>query len=134
MLNKTVKFMQKALYEAEIALQKNCIPIGAVIVQNNKIVARAHNGNFWHAEILCIKQAQKKLQCNFLENCILFTTIKPCAMCYHASKLARIKHIIFGCDNEKTCLNEPEMIDGICENEAKKLMQTFFKKKREQTD
>jgi tRNA(adenine34) deaminase len=128
-MHKAIEFMKEALKEAQISKAKNNIPIGAIIVHQNQIIARAHNDSFWHAEILCIQNAQKKLG-NQLLNTTIFITVEPCPMCMHAIKLARIPHVIFGTENKNEPLPLPEIIGNICENDAKELMQNFFIQKR----
>ena len=126
--------MQAALDEAASALQNNCVPVGAIIVLNNEIIARAHNGpkhkKLDHAEILCINQALNSLQQPDLSKATIFVTVKPCAMCMHAIKLARIGNLVFGCSNNNEPLPKVEVIEGICESEAKALMKKFFEAKR----
>jgi len=124
-----VNFMKEALLEAKIAYENDYVPIGCVITHENEIVARGHNGPFWHAEILTIQKAQEKLG-KFLYNCQIFVTVQPCSMCLHAIKLARIAVLFYGAQNELEPLPEVEIIDGICEIEAKNLIQNFFKSKR----
>lgn len=127
---KIMEFMKIALKEGMLAMNAGNIPIGCVIVQDNEIISQAHNAEFWHAEILCIQAAQIKMQEKFLLNAVLFSTIKPCPMCTHAIKLARIPVVYFGADNQKDCLTEPAMIGCIYEQEAISMMQNFFKIKR----
>jgi len=129
--------MDKALIEANKAMQKKNIPVGAVIVKDNKIIARAHNNEFWHAEILCLQKAQKKMKSlgkpisvNQLIGSTIFVTMQPCAMCMHAIRLARINIVVFGASNIKESLPKIEIIEGVKENEAKKLLQHFFVEKR----
>lgn len=132
MLKQASKMMSAALKEAEKAFEKNCIPIGAVIIIDNKIIARAHNGSkenkIAHAEILCIQKALKK---NIdLTKATIFVTLEPCAMCMHAIRLARIKTVCFGASNSNEPLPQVEVIKGIKKDEALKLMREFFEKKR----
>jgi len=124
-----LKFMQIAINEANIALKKNHIPIGCAIIYQNQLIAKAHNSDFWHAEILCIQKAQKKLG-KFLFGSKIFCTIKPCPMCMHAIKLAKINTLIYGCDNEKIIDFKLEVISSVEEEICKNLMQKFFKNKR----
>ena len=133
--NSLNKFMSAALNEAKKAESKDQIPIGAVIEFNGKIIARAHNGAFWHAEILCLQKAEKKLgkfNNEKLTNicATMYVTVEPCTMCMHAIKLARISKVIFGAYNKNEPLPEPEIIGGVQEIACKKLMQQFFKQKR----
>lgn len=131
------QMMNEALIEAKKAMQKNNVPIGAIILKDNEIIARAHNNKFWHAEILCIQKAQKKmitlgkeLSATQLMGTTIFVTIEPCPMCIHAIKLARINLIVFGATNTRECLPEVEIVEGVKESEAKTLMKEFFVKKR----
>lgn len=124
-----MKFMHEALLQAKIAYENDCVPIGCVIVHENEIVAKSHNAEFWHAEIIAIQNAQKILG-KFLYNTQLFVTVQPCPMCAHAIKLARIPVVIYGAHNQNEPLPETEIIDGICEIEALQLMQSFFKNRR----
>lgn len=121
--------MQIALQEAEIANKKGYIPIGAALVFQNEIIATAHNEEFWHAEILCIQKAQSIIG-KYLENTTMFITIEPCKMCMHALRLARVRTVVFGAANQNEPLPPIETVSCICENEAKKLMQEFFEKRR----
>lgn len=123
--------MKLAIQEAKIAAMKNCVPVGAVLISENEFVAKAHNGEFWHAEILCIQKAQKSLGIK-LTKATLFVTIEPCTMCMHAIKLSRIKTVVFGADNKNEPLPSPEVIGGICEDEAKLIMKEFFCVKRQE--
>jgi tRNA(adenine34) deaminase len=124
-------FMKESIIEAKIAMRENTIPIGCVIVFENKIIARAHNGVFWHAEILCIQEAQKTLGSNNLTGCSIFITLKPCPMCLYAIQLSKIERIVYGCDNEKIINFKTELIN--LDNETcKNLMKEGFKKIREE--
>lgn len=86
---------------AQSALQKNEIPIAAVIVHNNEILSSAHNQTVFsynpcaHAELLAISAATEKIKSTHLINCDLYTTLEPCLMCYQAAKIARIRYIYF---------------------------------------
>ena len=123
--------MNAALKEARKASKKDYVPVGAMLQLNGKIIARAHNEKFWHAEILCIQKAVKKFgDSNALANATMFVTVEPCAMCMYAIRLARIGKVIFGAYNKNKPLPEPEKIGGINELEAKTLIQEFFQKKR----
>lgn len=96
------KFMELAYKEAIKAKNKDEVPIGAVIVKNGKVIARAHNikeknnDPMGHAEILCIKKACKKVNDWFLKDCELYVTLEPCVMCVGAIINARIKKVYYG--------------------------------------
>lgn len=100
-------FMKKAFREAEKAFNKNEIPVGAVIVENNKIIARAHNNrdNYSivtaHAEIIAVEKANKKKNNWRLLECTIYSTLKPCEMCMEVLKKAKIKQIIYAADQKK---------------------------------
>ena len=141
--------MKSALEEAQKAYEKLEVPIGAVIVCNGEIIARAHNTReasnqaINHAEILAIKQANEVLQSWRLDSCILYVTIEPCPMCAGAILQSRIKKVVYGAPDlkagaHKSKLNlfdikfnhKTEIISGVMEEEAKDLMQSFFQKLR----
>lgn len=140
------KYMVAALKEANKALKKGEVPIGAVIVKNDKIISRAHNMkenkniSTYHAEILAIQKACKKLKNWRLNGCTMYVTVEPCAMCCGAIKESRISTLVYGTKNENTGFVKSKniffekdkmiIIDGIYEKECKKIIQEFFKKKR----
>lgn len=101
------KYMYEALKEAKKAYKKNEVPVGAVIVKNGEIIARAHNlreikeNAIAHAEILCIQKACKKLKSWRLEDTQLYVTLEPCAMCSGALSQARIGKVVFGAKDPK---------------------------------
>ncbi len=150
MENTHFKWMQQALYEAEIGFSKNEIPIGCVIVYNNKIIARAHNlvetlnDPTAHAEILCITSATEYLGRKFLYDTSIYVTVEPCPMCAGAIVLARISNLYFGAFDSKfgacgSIINIPEKKDfnhsckvygGIRDNECSEIMKRYFEKKR----
>lgn len=100
-------FMNQAFLSAKRAYQHNDVPIGAVIVQNGKIIARGENrvqkskNPTLHAEIVAINRACKKLNAKFLDDCDIYVTLEPCAMCATAISFARIKNIYFAATDEK---------------------------------
>ena len=102
-----MNFMNQAFLSAIKALQHDDVPIGAVIVQNGKIIARGENrvqkskNPTLHAEIVAINKACKKLNQKFLDECDLYVTLEPCAMCATAISFARIKNIYFAATDEK---------------------------------
>lgn len=145
------KYMKEALKEARKAFEKEEVPIGAVIVKDGKIIARAYNlretkkNACAHAEILAIQKACKKLDAWRLNECDMYVTIEPCAMCAGAIMNARIRKLYVGAKEPKfgsvgskiniledVKYNHEVVVDfGVCEDEALKLMQEFFKRLRE---
>ena len=145
------KYMRAAMKEAHKAELKDEVPIGAVIVYDGKIIARAHNTrqtkqiSTHHAEILCIEKACRKLNSWRLEGCDLYVTLEPCPMCAGAIQQSRIRKVVFGAYdpkggffgsnfniNEVKGLNHyPEVEGGILKEETAQLLKDFFKKKRE---
>lgn len=145
-------FMSEALRQAQIALEMDEVPIGAVIVDGstNKIIAASHNKNISeidataHGEILALKEACRVKNSHRLENCDLYVTIEPCAMCAGAISLARIRRVYFGAEDKKSggvengakvfesknCHHRPEVYGSINEAECQKIMKDFFAKKR----
>ncbi len=144
------KFMEMALQQAKIAFAKDEVPVGAVIVENGEIIAASHNKNresndcCAHAEILVLREACAKKKSSRLDGLDLYVTLEPCAMCAAAISLAKIRNLYYACADEKfgavengvrffsskSCFYKSEIYSGICEDEAKKLMQEFFKSKR----
>ena len=144
------RFMLEALKEAEKALEKDEVPVGAVIVHGGKIIARAHNQNVLlkdptaHAEMVAITEATAALKTERLLESKLYVTIEPCAMCAGALVLARVKRIIFGAEDPKagacgSVLNVAHhkklnhripMTSGVLEKECRSLIQEFFRRKR----
>lgn len=146
MNNINEKYMKEALKEAQKAYEKLEVPVGAIIVKDGKIVARAHNlketknDTTKHAEILAIEKASKKLGNWRLIDCEMYVTLEPCPMCAGAIVNSRIKKVNIGAMDEKTgaCgskLNllqdfnfdtKVDMESGILENECRELLQKFF--------
>ena len=137
------KYMKIALKEAEKAKKHNDVPVGAIIVKDNKIISRGHNKRELtkkvtkHAEIVAIERACRKLHSWHLENCEIYITIEPCTMCYGAIEQARINKIIYGIDNEKfgyfskNNTNKKILIEkGLLKKECENIMKEFFVKKR----
>lgn len=140
------EYMKLALKQACIAAKKGEVPIGAIIVKNNKVIAKAYNLkekkniSIYHAEILAIQKACKKLKSWRLNGCTMYVTVEPCAMCCGAIKESRISKLIYGTKNKNTGFVASKsnffedskiiILDGICELECRNLMQEFFKKKR----
>lgn len=138
-------FMRLALKEAEMALSENEIPIGAVIVANGKVIARAHNQTETlhdvtaHAEMLAITAAANQLGGKYLSGCTLYVTVEPCVMCAGAIGWAQLSRIVYGCGEGKRGFSRfaPQALHpratitaGVLENDCKAVMQDFFKRKR----
>jgi tRNA(adenine34) deaminase len=131
------KYMELTLIEAKKASIINEVPVGAVIVYNNKVIAKAHNlrqkkkNVLAHAEILAIEHASKKLKTWHLDGCILYVSMKPCRMCEEVIKQSRIKQIYYIVDNNKEINYSLNYIqDNTFENEYKTLIDDFFNKLR----
>lgn len=144
------KFMKEALKEAKKAYEKDEVPVGAVIVKDGKIIARAHNlketklDTTCHAEILAIKKASRKLNSWRLENCEMYVTLEPCSMCAGALIQSRIKKVYIGTMDYKTGAcgsvfnllgdytfnHKVECETGILSKECEKILQNFFKELR----
>ncbi len=136
--------MKKALQEAEIAFEKDEIPVGAVIVINNTVIARTHNLTELlhdvtaHAEMQAITSAANFLGGKYLKGCTLYVTLEPCQMCAGALYWSQISKIVFGASDEKrgfmamgTQLHpKTEVVSGVLEKECAELMTNFFQKKR----
>ncbi|MGA1226922.1 MAG: nucleoside deaminase [Tamlana sp.] len=137
-------FMKKALQEAEQALDKGEIPVGAVIVVDNKIIARGHNLTETlndvtaHAEMQAITAAANFLGGKYLKKCTLYVTLEPCQMCAGALYWSQISKIVYGArDLERGCLNlkttfhpKTTITGGVLEDEASTLLKRFFIEKR----
>ena len=137
-------FMKKALQEAEIAFEKDEIPVGAVIVVNNTVIARTHNLTELlhdvtaHAEMQAITSAANFLGGKYLKGCTLYVTLEPCQMCAGALYWSQISKIVFGATDTKRGYKtlgtqihpKTEVVSGILEKECAELMTNFFKKKR----
>ncbi|WP_370098357.1 nucleoside deaminase [Xanthomarina gelatinilytica] len=137
-------FMKKALQEAEMAFEKGEIPVGAVIVIDNRIIARAHNLSELlndvtaHAEMQAITAASNFLGGKYLQNCTLYVTLEPCQMCAGALYWSQISKIVYGArDEERGCIQlktklhpKTNMVGGILADEASQLLKRFFIEKR----
>lgn len=139
------QFMKKALQEANYAFFKDEVPVGCVIVHNNKIISRSSNmvellnDSTAHAELIAITSAQNNLNSKNLENCTLYTTLEPCMMCYGAIYWSKIKTIVYGASDQKRGFSnhivnvdrDVKIIKGVLEEESKELLNSFFKKIRD---
>ena len=145
------KFMKEALKEAKKAYDKLEVPVGAIIVKDGKIIARAHNqketkfDTTKHAEILAIQKASKKLNAWRLLDCEMYVTLEPCSMCAGALVNSRIQKVYIGANDEKTGAvgsvfnlledytfnHKVEYEKGVLKEECREILQEFFKKLRE---
>lgn len=143
-------YMRKAIKEALKAKEKSEVPVGAVIVKDGKVIARAFNMReiasdaTAHAEVLAIRKACKKLQSWRLDGCTIYVTLEPCSMCSGALILSRIERIVFGAYDpkggalgtsydilaQKGINHWPEVIGGVLEEESGGLLKEFFKERR----
>tara|TARA_B110000046_G_C13024917_1_gene413369 strand:+ start:3789 stop:4232 length:444 start_codon:yes stop_codon:yes gene_type:complete len=136
-------FMKEALKEAELAFAENEVPVGAVIVLNKTIIARAHNLTerltdvTAHAEMQAITAASEYVGGKYLKKCTLFVTLEPCAMCSGALAWTQIEKVVFGAfDDRKKYVDEniyhpkTKIERGLLQTEAAQLMKDFFLKKR----
>jgi len=144
------RFMRVAIEAAKVAEENGDVPIGAVIVYENKIIAKAYNQREQladptaHAEIIALTQAAAAIGNRRLDGCTMYVTLEPCCMCAGALVLSKIDRLVYGCDDPKTgaCgslynivqderLNHRlEVTSGVLRNEYHKLLQDFFRKKR----
>jgi tRNA(adenine34) deaminase len=142
--------MQLALAEARLAYDAGEVPVGAVVVRDGIILARAHNrverdsDPTAHAEVLAIRTAARLLGTPRLVDCDLYVTLEPCAMCAQAVSLARLRRLYFGAYDPKgggvehgamvfareTCHHQPEVVGGVREAEAAALLRRFFAERR----
>lgn len=130
-----IDYMQIAIEEAYKASRKGEVPIGAVIVCDGKVIAKSHNmrerkqNALAHAEVLCIAKACKRLKSWRLENCSMYVTLEPCAMCMGALVNARMKKVYFGAKSE-TNLNWKVATELAEREECSKILKDFFSSKR----
>ena len=138
-------FMKQALVEARAAADEGEVPVGAVVVCNNRIIARAHNQTerlndpTAHAEMLAITAAVGVLGAKYLTGCSLYVTVEPCIMCAGAIGWAQVSTIVYGASDEKRGFQRfapqamhPKAIikQGVMESECMQEMQDFFRKRR----
>ena len=136
--------MKKAFEEAKYAFFKNEVPVGCVIVNNNDVISRSSNmvellnDSTAHAELIAITSAQNSLNTKNLDNCILYTTLEPCLMCYGAIYWSKINTVVYGASDKKRGFSRHSIdldrkiniINGFMEKESKELLDSFFKKIR----
>ncbi len=138
-------FMRQALREAELAFEAGEVPVGAVVVSQGRVIARAHNQTerlhdvTAHAEIIAITAAAEHLGNKYLDTCTLYVTLEPCVMCAGALSWAQIDKIVYAADDEKngfmrhgkTLLHPRTKVAlGVLQAEAATLLKDFFKQKR----
>lgn len=138
-------FMKQAFHEAELALEKGEVPVGAVVVCENRIIARAHNMTETltdvtaHAEMQAITAAASFLGGKYLNECTLFVTLEPCVMCAGALAWSQIGKIVYGASDENRGFSrltenilhpKTKIISGIMADESRQIVKDFFAKKR----
>ena len=149
-MNKDEKYMKLALKEAHKAAAIDEVPVGAVIVLNDKVIARGfnkreiNNDPLGHAEMIAIRKASKKLNNWRLVDCELYVTVEPCAMCAGAIMWSRLKRVVYGTGDpkggvmgeafnlfdERIVNHIPEIKGGVLAKECKEVIQSFFRNKR----
>lgn len=145
-----LRFMRLALREARRGFDEDEVPVGAVVVQQGRVVARAHNRPIHlndptaHAEVLALRRAAKKLGNYRLNDCALYVTIEPCAMCAGAIVQARLRRVVFGARDRKAgaggsalkVLNHPrlnhqvEVVKGVMTEDCATILRQFFRSRR----
>ena len=146
------KWMKIAISEANLAINKGEIPVGAVLIQDGKLIAKAHNQPILnhdptaHAEVEVLRKAAKKLKNYRLARSTLYVTLEPCIMCLGAIMHARIERIVFGASDPKTGVcgsnndltseafftHKVKVDSGVLEEESKEILQSFFKSRRKE--
>ena len=150
-MEKEIRFMKEAIKEAKKAELIDEVPIGCVIVKDDRIVVRGHNVRetkktpLGHAEIIAIDKASKKLGAWRLQDCDIYITLEPCIMCAGAIIQSRIRHVYYGAKDPKggaiessinvleakSINHHPEITSGILEEECSNIISQYFKRKRE---
>jgi tRNA(adenine34) deaminase len=150
--NSEDRFMKLAIEQAKMAEENGDVPIGAIIVHNDTIIAKAYNQREQlqdptaHAEIIALTQAAAALENWHLNGCTIYVTLEPCPMCAGALVLSRMDRLVYGCDDPKTgaCkslynivqderLNHRlEVTSGVLANECSQVLQEFFEKRRDE--
>ena len=150
-MNKDEKWMKIALNQANLAMNENEIPVGAILVKNGKLIAQSHNQPIKtndptaHAEIQLLRKAGVQQKNYRLIGSTIYVTLEPCTMCFGAMVHARIERIVFGASDPKTgvcgsCINlnkenffnhKISITGGVLENESSELLKLFFKSRRD---
>ncbi len=138
-------FMKMALDQAHTAYEMGEVPVGAIVVSNDHVIAKAHNNTEQlhdvtaHAEIMAITSAANYLQSKYLQECTLYVTLEPCIMCAGALKWAQVGKVVYGAADEKngfmtigTSILHPKtkISYGVLEQDCSRLMTSFFRNKR----
>lgn len=136
MVNNVDKYLNEAYKEALKAYKKKEVPVGAIIVKDGKIIAKAYNlretknNTLAHAEILCINKACKKMKNWRLEDCTMYVTLYPCEMCMGAIRQSRIKKVYYGAKDDKIDIYDNKICEYIESNECINILKMFFKELR----
>ena len=145
MINTDEFYMKKALLEAKIAVKEDEVPVGAIIVKNDKIIAKAHNmcirlcDPTAHAEMQAITSACNHLNSRYLTECTIYTTLEPCIMCCGALFWSQINRLVYGASDKKRGAfsirhnmihPKTQIKKGVLDYECGELLSSFFKKKR----
>ena len=141
-----IEYMQTAMQEGKKSLKSGDIPVGAIIVYHDKIIAKAHNKKeknnctLHHAEILAIEKANRKMNSSRLDDMVLYTTKEPCLMCMGAILSARISKVVYGASDSRfgtshlasdnNFNHKCECVSGVLEKECSNLITNFFKELR----
>lgn len=140
------QWMRQALREAEKAFEQDEVPVGAVVVHENRVIGRGYNqmerlqDPTAHAEMIALTAAANHLQSRRLEGCTLYVTLEPCAMCAGAIVLSRIPTLVFGAFDpkagacgtlyniveDKRLNHNPHVVTGVCDRESEQLLRGFF--------
>ncbi len=143
-MDKDIFFMKEALKLAKAAYNDGEVPIGAIVVCNQKIISKAYNQTeklndvTAHAEMIALTSAMNSLGAKYLKDCTLYVTLEPCNMCAGATYWAQIKQIVFGAYDKKRGFSKNKNIThpktkikgGLLKNESLEILQKFFKEKR----
>lgn len=140
-------FMKQAFIEAQNAFDEGEVPVGAVVVANNQIIARGHNQTerlqdfTAHAEMIAVTSASNFIGNKYLDQCTLYVTLEPCSMCASALQWCKIKKVVFGAFDEKRGASQyqpklyhpkTEVVGGIMEKESLALLHDFFERRRKE--
>ncbi len=138
-------YMKLALKEAVYALEEDEVPVGAIVICNNRIIGKGYNQTeklkdvTAHAEMIAITAASNYLGSKFLEDCTIYVTLEPCLMCASALKWARIARLVYGASDPKAGYSlvrgkvlhpKTEVLTGVLEQECSSLVTDFFRQKR----
>lgn len=144
MIDKEKTFMRAALQQAQYALQENEVPVGAVIVYQDRIIAKAYNqverlkDVTAHAEMIAITSAAEYIGGKYLHDCVLYVTLEPCVMCVGAIRHARFNKVVYGASDHRhilpnrweSLLPHTEIEKGLLAGECQKVLDDFFQSRR----